>query len=564
MSSPRPPIDRGAGAIGLLTVVAANCLYLAGLSTILDPVMSMEPLYIDMAQQPIASIVAADPAWGPLYALWLKPFRAALGDPLAVYLANTYALSLAVSILIYLYVLLLSRRAVPAVGAALLLLVSDLNVPLTSKVSAFALLLLLAGLTLSELVPRGARRMVVAGAGLLLASYARPELYPAAVLLFLVALWLARTERTAGRGVLWWPLSGLAFTAAVAIWIGTPVFSPSFGEDRLLVAFREHFAWNWARWHNGMRYYLAIWEQEFGDAHTTLQAVRNNPAAVFHHLFDNLVGTVAFMTGTALDHYPFIAPVTRPAAVRAEDMLLTAAAFGSLVLVALRPGLRRQMHDRYGHVVLPHAAVALCSFAASIVIFPVPHYLVIPAVLLLLAGILAATVIFPPNDGRASWRRGVVAAVICLVAVPKPFVLPSAYVVQGAPFKARLDVTRKVTDTIQFIRGLGLPAPVHVLTMTDGIGDMLGTGFEEIKVWQRGTQPLDAYVRDRHVDVIVTLEAGRDSFLVDDPYWTLVQNTPDAAGFTLLPVGGPDAARVFVRSELLKKAPPLPAGSPPH
>src|ERR1035437_7761564 len=49
----RPPLDRSAAAIGLVTVVAANFLYLAGLSLILDPMISMEPFYIQMAQRPL-------------------------------------------------------------------------------------------------------------------------------------------------------------------------------------------------------------------------------------------------------------------------------------------------------------------------------------------------------------------------------------------------------------------------------------------------------------------------------------------------------------------------------
>jgi hypothetical protein len=96
-----------------------------------------------------------------------------------------------------------------------------------------------------------------------------------------------------------------------------------------------------------------------------------------------------------------------------------------------------------------------------------------------------------------------------------------------------------------------LPAPVHVLTLNDGIGEMLGAGFQEIKVWQRGPQALEAYIRDKHVDVIVTLEPGQESFLVDDPYWKVIQFTPEEAGFTPRAVPGNESVRVWVRSELV-------------
>ena len=48
----------------------------------------------------------------------------------------------------------------------------------------------------------------------------------------------------------------LALLVASASAIGTPIFSPYHGDERLLAAFREHFAWNWGKWHGGWRAYL--------------------------------------------------------------------------------------------------------------------------------------------------------------------------------------------------------------------------------------------------------------------------------------------------------------------
>ena len=53
MSNARTSLDRSAATTGLVIVVAANFLYLAGLPRILDPMISMEPFYISMAQRPL-------------------------------------------------------------------------------------------------------------------------------------------------------------------------------------------------------------------------------------------------------------------------------------------------------------------------------------------------------------------------------------------------------------------------------------------------------------------------------------------------------------------------------
>jgi hypothetical protein len=547
------PLDRRAAALGLVTVVAANFLYLAGLPLVLDPVVSMDAFYIAMAQRPIASILAENPAWGPLYAVWLKPFVAVLGDPVTVYVANVYALSVGVSVLIYLYLLLLTRRPAAGVGAALFFLISDLNVPLSSKVSGFALMLVLAGLSISELFPAGARRMSAAMAGVLLASYARPELYPAALCLGVAAAWLARKEsRESGGRVLLWPASTAAAVLILALSTGTPLFSPQHTNDRLVIAFREHFAWNWSTWHHQARNFFAVWEAEFSGAQSVLGAFRTNPGAVMHHLADNLLGSVTVMIGTAFNHYPLLAPVTHPNLVTAESLLVSAAVLGSLICVAGNRRWRRQLFAGDRDAPFAYAVVAAFSFASATVIYPLPHYLVIPGVLLMLVGTLAISLIIPAATDL-SWRNQVLAALVCLAAVPRPFVLPSAYVVRGSPFKGRITVARTVTDTISFVRSLNLSAPVHVLTVTDGIGEMLGPGFHEVKGWLKGEQPLQTYMQENDIAVVINLEGGRDSFVLNDPYWPLFQNEPQAAGFTRLAVPDHALVGVYVRSDLLQR-----------
>ena len=285
-----------------------------------------------------------------------------------------------------------------------------------------------------------------------------------------------------------------------------------------------------------------------------LQAVLNNPGAVTHHLTDNLFGTASFIATTAFNHYPLLIPATSPDLVKAESLLVSAAAFGSLILVACRPRWRHQMFDRYGHALFPYVALATCSVASATAVFPLAHYLVIPGVLVMLAGALAATLIIPACPDF-SWYQQLLVALLCLAAVPKPYILPSVYVVAGSPFKAQITVARTITDTIGFIRSLHLPAPVQVLTFTDGIGEMLGTGFNEVKIWQKGAQPLDDFMRDNDVGVIISLGAGQESVMDNDRDWKRVQNSPDEVGFTRLSVPNHDAVAVFVRSGLLQRQP---------
>ena len=541
----RPPLDPVAGIVGVLTVVLANGLFLSGLAQVIDPTTtSMEPYFIDMARRPLAAIVGENPEWGPLYALWLKPFWLVLGDPLLVYSANVYALALATSLAIYAYLLLATGRASVAAAAALFFVVSDLNVPLSSKVCSFAAMVVLVSLALSQLLSGPVARWLVVSVGALLASYARPELYPAAILLWLAAAWrsfrpsfrLWSTASIGRRGAI--PFVGLLIAVPAAT-VGTPLWSRHGENDRLFAALREHFAWNWAHWNGRSKYVHTVWELEFGDARTVLDALFANPGALLRHVGENLSGVGRFLTASAFEHEPLIAGAFAPSIVRVENLLV--GLFCGVVIAAVLAvrRYRAEMGARYGQSLLVFCALAVSPLAASALIYPSPHYLVLPGLIVILAVALACSLLLPA--GRPTSARGYLLFALCsLWFVPRP---------HGAPV---ILGTRPVTDTVTHIRSLGLRPPVHVLSMTDGIGELLGDGFEEIKVWGRNDQPLEEYIKAEHVDVIVTMERGRYSFVVDDPYWQTIQLTPADAGFRLSSSMPDESARVWVRS------PPLP------
>jgi hypothetical protein len=441
-----------------------------------------------------------------------------------------------------------------AAGASLCFLISVWNVPLDSKVSSFALLLVVGGLAVAQAVPAGARRMSVGGLAVLVASYARPELHPAATVRVVAALWLSYREARAGdrRAVRWSIAASIAILAPYA-WTGTPTSARHDGVDRLLQALQEHFAWNWNRWHDAHASALSIWRQEFGAADGPLTAVLANPRSVARHLADNTVGTLRLIGGSTFDHFPLLAPPTWPRAVTAENVFLGAVAFGAVVVTIARPEHRRALRDRYGTALFQYAVLTAVCVMAMAIVFPVPRYVTMPCVLALLTAALATSLLVPTSRRFAAGTR-VAIALVCLAAVPRPFVVPSTYAVAGPPFPGRITVLRRVADTVAFVRALGLPRPVRVLSTTGGIGVLLGEGFEQVDVWGMGAQPLEAYMRTHDVGLVINLEGGRQSLAVDDPTWARLQLQPKDVGFTGVPVPGHEAVGVFVRNDLVARA----------
>jgi len=177
-----------------------------------------------------------------------------------------------------------------------------------------------------------------------------------------------------------------------------------------------------------------------------------------------------------------------------------------------------------------------------------------PCVLLLLTAALATSLLVPAAGQRGTGTR-VALALACLAAVPRPFVLPSMYAVAGPPFTGRIAVMRRVADTVAFVRALELPRPLRVLSTTDGIGALLGDGFDQVDVWEMGRQPLEAYMRAHDVGLVINLEGGVQSLAIDDPSWARLQLRPEETGFIRIPVPGQETVRVLVRNDLVARGP---------
>jgi hypothetical protein len=393
--------------------------------------------------------------------------------------------------------------------------------------------------------------MSIAGLAVLVASYARPELYLATPIFAAAALWLSHREARGGdRRAVWWSIAVALAILAPFAWTGIPISGRHDGIDRVLQALQEHFAWNWNRWHDAHASALSIWRQEFGAADTPSSAALANPRAVVRHLADNTVGALRLIAGSTFDHFPLFAPPTWPRAVVVENVFVSAAAFGAVLATIARPAHRRALRARYGTTLFQYAVLTAACTIVTVIIFPVPRYLTVPCVLVLLTAALATSLLVPTLPRFGAGTR-VAIALVCLAAVPRPFVVPSTYAVAGPPFTGRLTDLRRVADTVALVRALQLPLPVRVLSTTDGIGALLGDGFDQVDVWGMGAQPLDAYMRAHDVGVVINLEGGRQSLAVDDPTWARLQLRPEEVGFTAVPVPGHETVGVFVRNDLV-------------
>ena len=480
----------------LLALLALFCLrLLAPLELARDLTLWDEADYLRRAfALPLRGLPA--PEWGPLHSLFYFALWRLVPDPVVLHDVAYRLLATLPTLGIY----LCARRAgaprtLSLAGAALFLVSAAPHV--APRPTLLALTLVLAGLWVSL----GRRSLAGAasalGLSLLLASFARPELFLAFLLVSgVLALALVRGEWKQGAR------TGLAYAAlalALMAVLGNPL------EDRTgrrLYAFCQHYAlgevarakldvepWNQCE---------VVLRRSFGEVHSVREAARANPAAFLTHLQENLeryptASLELFLRGPS--HADLLEPQPRPwtPARKGHALLLGVAALGLLLLLR-RAGPDEAAALRSAPVVrcgLALLAVLLPSALSAVLLHPREHYLVLQGVLLPLFVVALAAALAPARRERA-WAPALALAVALLLAAPRLGPAP------GAPLPHR--------GVVAQLRGVvaSLPGPVGLLETQGGYDVYLGPRVSRVHPAERlEDEAFEDFLARRQVQVVL-------------------------------------------------------------
>ena len=486
------------------------------------------------------------PEWGPLHSLLYLALSQLTPDPVALH-------DLAYRLLVTLPALglfLCARRArVPralALLGALLFLASGAP-HVAPRPSLLALTVVLAGLYVALAPGRSLEGACAAlGLSLLLACYARPELFLSFVLLSL--LLLARLVVRARREEVRRPLArlGLGYAAlalALLVVLGNPA------EDRTgrrLYAFCQHYALGEvARSHLDLEPWGqcdAVLRRSFGEVHSVREAARANPHAFWVHLQDNLqhyprASLDLMLRGASHASLLLPAPGSVSPARRAHTLLLGGLVLGLLALCVQalrRPGLLARVRGAPGlaPLVLALAAVGVPSALSSVLLHPREHYLVLQGVLLPLCvlGLAAAAA----GMGREEpWGTGALAGVLALALLPTapllgPLALPSPPV--------QRQVVAALRETIAALP----PGPLGVLEAQGGYDVYLGRGAVRVSPAQRlPGEAFETFLERRNVRLaVLEPQLVHAPQLAQDPEFRAFLAEPADFGFRTHPLPG--------------------------
>ena len=464
---------------------------------------------------------------GPFYAVWFYLLSLTQPDRIELFYRDYKLLTILLPLMIYLVLRRCSVSSIAALVGSALSLVSFFNFPSFTRVSHFAVCIILASLVGASFARRFQTATAIAALGALFASYVRPELFLAWMMLsilcvatFLYGYW----REVRGRDLI--PLGLFVLVnAAVLYFLGIPVAG-----GRGVVAFAEHFAINWAGWTGSSldpwTNAREIFSGSFGDAKSVSAALLANPGAVLKHVMTNwqrLPGNMVYLFS-----------------VHTWPVITGSLALGTLcLLVVIRcfeKGFCWKQGFRDNGRMLLYCLVYLVGMMVTVtVIYPRLHYLVLGCVLLII--VVSSIFLSRGAEEKAlDGSRAVLAGLMVIAFVPAQ----------------NITAVRANAETVRLIQSLRIEREVYVLC-EGGVPQLyLGSNYHRYSpAWEKGS--FNRFLLDRKMNMVIVTENLRTgSWLAEDVEWKRFLDRYSKKGFVKYDVPGTDRA-VMVHQSLIDR-----------
>jgi hypothetical protein len=332
----------------------------------------------------------------PLYVLWYYLLSMLQPQPVDLYYFNIQALGILLPLLTFVAARMLGGGRLIATALSLLLLISLGNLRTLPKVGHFVAMLSLLLLIVLLLLPQR-WKLPVAGMGLFMLAFARPEFLYATILFVLITsvmLSLSREWRRLAWATLPVLLSGVSIAAVGSL----PALSDG---SRAIEAFGQHYAGHSSLHTNQGLHDWIHWEvvlqEDFGTVRSVPAAMLVNPSAVTAHIARNIQRLPQLTHRFVVKHSPLLFP-NRWSFITIESWVLLALLAGVMIYKRkfLFPGLRARLrqHSVESAVVAVIAGIVLLI---CVIIYPREHYvwMAAPIVLVFVAATLPAVTLSP-------------------------------------------------------------------------------------------------------------------------------------------------------------------------
>lgn len=222
---------------------------------------------------------------GPLYYGFQLLMQLWTNDAIETFYVNYIVTTTVPLVLFYLLLRALRINIWIAVWLTLMLMFSNFNYPLTPKLTHFAIIFLLLGLLAFTYAHGLVKKYFYCSIFTLLASYARPEIYIACLILATITCFLAFRQKRWGYALV---LVGVILVCGY--FLGTPIGA----RDRSFWTFKHHFSINYVEAHpqvnlSPWNHFNQITTYAFGHRLTSIKdAILTDPQLVIWHIKTNI------------------------------------------------------------------------------------------------------------------------------------------------------------------------------------------------------------------------------------------------------------------------------------
>ena len=515
----------------------ASLKYVYGIRKIFDIVMYDESSYLFSGYH-LLEKGFPDGQQAPLYAVWYFILSQFQPNKIELFYLNFQVLAIVTPIIFYLLLRRYKLHIMASIIISFLFMISFSNLPLSPKVSNFALLVILMFFILATYAKKIFSYIGIVSFGSLLASFIRPELFIAYLLLIFVyvSLIFIKTKE--------FKISDLMFFVVFLIlsffllWgIGLPLKG-----GRENAAIIQHFAVNWVEWSgselSGWTDSIEIFKQNFGDSDSFLSMLKNNPFMLFKHLGSNILKVPYNAFGLLFVHSTIFFP--------RDFFILESVLLILLIIIYIFIKRKKIKYNIFKKInsqkrLLVSAIIYLFPVClALLLIYPRFHYLVLSNTLV----VIVISVLCVSNQIKDKLNKQLLFVGIILIAISPNAIDAFAY---------KKSIGKRLGDlsnvkTINFISSLNISKEVNILEAEGGYHYYLEENFKRVAEYYKNNQSFNTFRQEYNISMIVLTEKlMNDSRLKNDVEWKYFLENYEKIGFKMVDI--PETKRKLIFHE---------------
>lgn len=370
------PFNKKAAVFGVLLLILAGLRVYYNLYDYMDIVYGDEVIYMKNGLNLTRDF---NRDWGPLYGVWYKLLSLFFHDTVQLYYFNYAFIAIIATVMIYLAFLAMDIHPLVAFYLALCFVSSRAIVPMWPRISLFTISILMVGVITVSRLRELYMRLLVFCIVLLLASYARPELYLSFIfsITILVLYYFAEKKYLKKFS----PYRFIVFVLIILL-LHTIFQFPSNtynGYPRNLAAFYQHYFVNLFFQHKASEYDWIYWKDihktVFVNCNSFFDIIFHYPKEFFSHVLYNAKNYIIEVISKNISIiFPYLNGRNKIFIGGSVSVFIF-----SIVLLFI-PNIRKKfIQSLKGHTffLIMLGIWGLPTLISSIVIFPREHYIML-------------------------------------------------------------------------------------------------------------------------------------------------------------------------------------------